>query len=119
MANKIDRKLQRKTRVRVKIARTSKLPRLSVFRSNKHIFAQIIDDVKRATLVSSSDKSLAKGKNKASGSRIAQAELVGMELAKKALSKKISKVTFDRGAYKYHGRVKALADGARKGGLNF
>jgi len=95
---------QRKLRVRSKIRRLSIRPRLSVFRSNKAIYAQIIDDVKGVTLAQ------AKGKN--SG-------LVGEEVAKKALSKKIKDVVFDKGEYRYHGRVKALAEGARKEGLNF
>lgn len=81
---------------------------MSVFRSNKYIYTQVIDDVKGITLVSSSGvKSMA------------TAAFVGEELAKKALKKKISKVVFDRGGYKYHGIVKAVADGARKGGLKF
>ena len=103
----------------MKIARISNLPRLSVFRSNRHIVAQIIDDIKGETVVAVSDKTLAKGKSKVSGPRTEVAGLVGMEIGKRAKAKKISKVTFDRGAYKYHGLVKALADGARKGGLNF
>jgi len=118
MINKLKRKLNRERRTRVKIARVGKYPRLSVYRSNKHIFAQIIDDSKGSTLVAVSDKSLAKGK-KETLRGVALSETVGIALAEKAKAKKISKVTFDRGSYKYHGRVKALAEGARKGGLNF
>ncbi|OGM06365.1 50S ribosomal protein L18 [Candidatus Woesebacteria bacterium GWC1_42_13] len=118
MINKLKRKLNRERRTRVKIARVGKYPRLSVYRSNKHIFAQIIDDSKGNTLVAVSDKSLAKGKEETLRG-VALSETVGIALAEKAKAKKISKVTFDRGSYKYHGRVKALAEGARKGGLNF
>lgn len=95
---------QKKLRVRAKIRRLGNRPRLSVFRSNKYIYAQIIDDAKSITLVA------AKGD---------AADQVGSDLAKKAVTKKIKDVVFDRGSYKYHGRVKALAEAARKGGLNF
>lgn len=98
---------QRKRRVRAKIAKVTTLPRLSVFRSNKYLYAQVIDDVKRETLAAVSDK------------KTAQAFELGELLAKKTLAKKIKKVVFDRGAYKYHGKIKALAEGARKGGLEF
>ena len=118
MLNKLKRKLNRERRTRAKIARIGKYPRLSVYRSNKHIFAQIIDDTKGSTLAAVSDKSLTKGKKETLKGALV-AEMVGIEIAKKAKAKKISKVTFDKGSYKYHGRVKALADGARKGGLNF
>ena len=97
---------QRKRRVRSRITGTADRPRLSVFRSNKYLYAQVIDDNKSVTLVA------AKGV-KNSG------EKVGEELAKKAIAKKIKKVIFDRNGFIYHGRVKALADGARKGGLEF
>ena len=90
-------------------------PRLSVFRSNKQIYAQIIDDVKRKTLVSFSSKDL----TKAEKDSLAVAKAVGEGLAKKAKVKKIKEVVFDRSGYKYHGRVKALAEGARQGGLKF
>lgn len=88
--------------------------RLSVFRSAKHIYAQIIDDQKGETLVAASDLSL-----ELRGKKMEVAEKVGEALAKKAQKIGIKKVAFDRGRYKYHGRVKALAEGARKGGLNF
>ena len=105
-------------RVRSKVRGTSQRPRLSVFRSLKHIYAQIIDDQKGVTLVAASEKDLSpaslKGKTKTE-----KAKLVGLALAKKALKKKITQVAFDRGPYRYHGRVKALAEGAREGGLKF
>ena len=102
-------------RKRLKIASNSSIPRLSVFRSNKHLFVQIIDDVNHKTLVSVSDKEI-KSKIKSS---IEIAQKVGELLASKAQEKKIQSVFFDRGGYKYHGQVKALADGARAGGLKF
>jgi len=119
MTDKTKSEAQRKRRTRVIIKVTSTRPRLSVYRSNKHIFAQIIDDSKGKTLVAVSDKSLFKGKKEAGQTPTQIAEEVGIALGKKAITKKISMVTFDRGSYKYHGQVKALADGARKGGLNF
>jgi len=91
--------------------------RLSVFRSNKHIYVQIIDG-KGVVLVSSSDLKKLSNKNQKL-TKTETAFLVGEEIAKKALKKKINDVVFDRGGYKYHGRVKAIAEGARKGGLNF
>ncbi|MDP1710121.1 MAG: 50S ribosomal protein L18 [bacterium] len=112
---------QRKRRVRAKISGTEARPRLSVYRSLKHIYAQIIDDEKGVTLVAASDLS-AKGKNLPAGrqgKKSDAAALVGEDLAKKALTKKIKKVAFDKGASRFHGRVKALAEGARKGGLDF
>lgn len=102
-------------RVRAKISGTKDCPRLVVFRSNKHIEAQIIDDVKGATLVHVSSVTL-KLEN---GSNVEAAKKVGEELAKVAKTKKISKVVFDRGGYIYHGRVAALAEAAREGGLKF
>jgi len=116
MKNKHAQKKLRHARVRKKISGTEKLPRLTVFRSNKHIFAQIIDDVNSKTLVAGSDIKLPV---KSKESKTERAELVGQELAKAALGKKIKKVSFDRAGYKYTGRVKFLADGARKGGLTF
>lgn len=91
--------------------------RVSVFRSNRYLYAQIIDDEKGKTLVSFSDRKLAK-KNGLEG-KTERAFAVGEELAKMAKKKKIGKVFIDRGSYKYHGRVSALADGLRKGGLEF
>ena len=100
---------------RSKIAGTSEVPRLNVFRSNNNIFAQIIDDEKQTTLVSSSSVEL-KINN---GGNVEGAKLVGADIAKKAKKAKITKVVFDRGGYLYHGRVKALAEAARENGLEF
>ena len=112
---KIKRYIQRKNRVRAKIIGTEGRPRLSVFRSNTHIYAQIINDDKGITLVASSDVKIKKGKMK----KVEMATQVGEEIAKKALLKKIKTVVFDRNGFMYHGRIKAVAEGARKGGLVF
>lgn len=108
-------KIRRLRRVRSKIAQNIGIPRLSVFRSNQHIWAQIIDDKHGKTLVSASTKSIKEVK----GTKSDNATIVGQEIAKLALEKKIINVRFDRGLYRYHGRVKALAIGAREGGLKF
>lgn len=109
-----NQKIRRQQRVRSKLALNLGVPRLTVYRTNKNIWAQLIDDKHGKTLVSASTKSI-----EANGTKIEQATLVGQEIAKKALEKKITKVKFDRGLYRYHGRVKALADGARSQGLDF
>lgn len=110
---------RRHLRVRKKILGTRERPRLSVFRSKKHIYAQIIDDTKGHTLVAvSSLEALLREKLKSGGTREA-AEAVGKVLAEKARSLGIQKVVFDRGGYLYHGRVAALAKGARENGLEF
>ncbi len=106
---------RRHARVRAKVKGTASMPRLVVFRSNKNIEAQIIDDIKGVTLASSSSSAL----KLANGGNVEAAKQVGADLAKKALTKKITKVVFDRGGYEYHGRVAALADAAREGGLQF
>jgi len=108
-------RVRKHLRVRAKISGTAEKPRLCVFRSNKHIEAQIIDDVKGVTLVSASSVQL----KLANGSNQEAAAKVGAELAKRALAKGIEVVAFDRGGYLYHGRVAALADAAREGGLKF
>ena len=108
-------RVRRHLRVRKKVSGTAECPRLCVYRSNKNIEAQIIDDVKRVTLVASSSMSL-KLEN---GSNIEAAKLVGEDIAKKAKAKKITKVVFDRSGYIYHGRVQALAEAAREAGLEF
>ena len=108
-------RLRRHARVRNKISGTATCPRLNVFRSNSNIFAQIIDDEKGVTLVSSSSVEL-KIKN---GGNIEGAKLVGKDIATKAKKNKIEKIVFDRGGYLYHGRVKALAEAARENGLEF
>ncbi len=107
---------KRHQRVRKNISGTSERPRLNVFRSLNHIYAQIIDDTQGITLVSAS--SMDKGFT-ANGGNIEGAKAVGEAVAKKALEKGIKAVVFDRGGYIYHGRVAALAEGAREGGLEF
>lgn len=109
-----NQKQKRLNRVRAKLAKNIGIPRLSVFRSNSHIWVQIIDDKHGKTLVATSSKAL-----KSKGTKTEVATLVGTEIAKLATAKKILNVRFDRGLYKYHGRVKALADAARLGGLKF
>jgi len=104
----------RHKRVRRKIMGTKKRPRLSVYRSLKHIYAQLIDDEKGQTLAASSTIGMTNSSTKTEKSKVC-----GLALAEKAVSKRIKKVVFDRGGYKYHGRVKSLADGAREGGLKF
>lgn len=91
------------------------MPRLSVFRSNEYIYAQIIDDTMGKTIVGVSEKALGKTK----GNKTEKAKELGVQIAKLAVEKKIKSVVFDKGSYKYHGRVKALAEGAREGGLQF
>ncbi len=108
-------RLRRHSRVRNKVSGTAEMPRLNVFRSNENIFAQIIDDTKGNTLVSSSSVEL-KIKN---GGNVEAAKLVGKDIAEKAKKAKIKKVVFDRGGYLYHGRVEALAEAARENGLEF
>ena len=119
---KAKRYSQRKRRVRAKIIGTTARPRLSVFRSNTHIYGQIINDEKGVTLVSSSDVKVGKKIEDPERSRRTKTQIagtIGEEIAKKALAKKIKTVVFDRNGFMYHGRVKALAEGARKGGLVF
>jgi large subunit ribosomal protein L18 len=112
-------RLRKHTRVRKKISGTSERPRLSVFRSARHIYAQVIDDVSGTTLVAAStlDEAI-KGKLENSGNRGAARE-VGKLVGAKAVEKGIKQVVFDRGGYLYHGRVQELADGAREAGLEF
>lgn len=109
-------KLNRQKRVRAKIIGNSQKPRLSVFRSNKFIYVQAIDDENQKTIVGVSEKEL-KERNKVK--KTDRAFELGKLLAKKVLSKKITEAVFDRGSYKYHGRVKNIAQGAREGGLKF
>jgi len=111
--SKNDERLRRHARVRTKISGTSECPRLNVFRSNSHISAQIIDDVKGITLVACSSVSL----KLANGSNIEAAKAVGTKIAELAIAANINNVVYDRGGYVYHGRVKALADAARDAGL--
>lgn len=110
---------RRKNRIRIQIREKAKgRVRLSVFRSGKHIYAQLIDDAKGATLATAS--TLEKGKKGATkGATIEAAKKVGTQIAQKAKDAKVKEVVFDRGGYLFHGRVKALADAAREGGLSF
>jgi len=114
---KSQRRARIKSRVRTVVSGTAERPRLSVFKSNKQIYAQLIDDVQGTTLTaaSSSDKSIIGNE----GSKSEKAEMVGKLVAEKALAAGITEVVFDRGGYLYHGRIKQLADAARKGGLKF
>ncbi|WP_164470862.1 50S ribosomal protein L18 [Vaginisenegalia massiliensis] len=107
-------RLKRHGRVRNKISGTAECPRLNVFRSNTHIYAQLIDDVAGVTLASASSLDEA-----VSGTKVEQATMVGKLIAERGAAKDVKKVVFDRGGYLYHGRVKALADGARENGLEF
>lgn len=103
-------------RIRKKIKGTATLPRLVVYRSNKEIYCQLIDDLNGHTLLAASSRD--KG-FEFSGNKVEQAKAVGKAIAEKASAANVSKVVFDRGGYLYHGRIKALADGAREGGLQF
>ncbi len=134
MLEEQSKRLRRHKRIRAKIFGTAKTPRLCVFKSNKHIHAQLIDDEAGKTLLLVNDEGL-KGKTKKERvtekkegeekkeilrtGKIARAYEVGKLIAKTAQEKQIEKIIFDRGGYKYHGRIKALADGARDGGLKF
>jgi large subunit ribosomal protein L18 len=113
------RQLRRRRHVRKRIVGTAERPRLTVFRSNKHIYAQLIDDLAGKTLAAVSTNSPELRDGVPSGGNLKAALAVGKQLAENAKSKGISKVAFDRGHYRYHGRVKALADAAREGGLQF
>lgn len=113
---KAERRNRIKHRVRKKVDGTAERPRLSVFRSNKGIYCQVIDDGENVTLVSASTNEKAASHT---GNKSEQAKEVGKLIAKRALEKNIETVVFDRSGYLYHGRVKALADGAREGGLKF
>ena len=111
--------LRRKYHVRKKVFGTPDRPRLSVFRSNRHIYAQIIDDVAGVTLVSASTRAKGLRDRTSNGGNIKAAQLVGESIAKEALKVGIKCVCFDRGCYKFHGRIKALAEAARKAELVF
>ena len=111
---------RRKQRVRLSLRRSGGgRPRLSVFRSSKHIYAQVIDDVKGVTLASASSVEKSAREGSKTGANIEAAKAVGKRIAERAKEKGIKDVVFDRGGYLYHGRIKALADAAREGGLNF
>jgi large subunit ribosomal protein L18 len=120
MATVADRTERRTAKVRRNVRRAAgNRARLSVFRSSKHIYAQVIDDVKGETVASASSLEKDMRTNLKTGANIEAAKAVGKRLAERAASKGIKLVVFDRGGYLYHGRVKALADAAREGGLNF
>lgn len=114
MSNKAYNRNRIHLRIRKKIAGTSTKPRLSVFRSNKSIYCQLIDDVNGVTLASASSREFP-----SKGNKVEQSALIGKNIAEKAKNLQITTVVFDRSGYLYHGRVKALADGARDGGLQF
>ncbi|MEH7180916.1 50S ribosomal protein L18 [Neobacillus vireti] len=120
MITKLDKNASRKkrhARVRAKLSGTAARPRLNVFRSNKHLYAQLIDDMSGVTLASAS--TMEKDINLESTSNVEAAKLVGELVAKRAVEKGITAVVFDRGGYLYHGRIQALADAARENGLQF
>ena len=120
MSRLSDRTARRKAQVRWAIRRVSNgCVRLSIFRSSKHIYAQVIDDTKSETLVAASSIEKDMRGSMMNGANIAAAKAVGKLVAERAAAKGVKDVVFDRGAYLYHGRVKALADAAREGGLNF
>lgn len=113
LVNRNEERKKRHLRIRAKLEGTKKVPRLSVFRSNKFIYCQIIDDIAGKTLVQANTKELKLTNN------IKSAEALGQDIAKKALAKGIKAIVFDRSGYKYHGRIKALAENARTAGLKF
>jgi large subunit ribosomal protein L18 len=120
MATVVDRTLRRTAKVRRNIRRAAGgRARLSVFRSSKHIYAQVIDDIKGETLASASSLEKSLRESLKTGANIDAAKTVGKLLAERASAKGVKEVVFDRGGYLYHGRVKALADAAREGGLKF
>lgn len=116
---KVIKREKRHSRVRIKVRGTQERPRLSIYRSHKNIFAQIINDIENKTLFSLSTQDQEIKNKVAYGGNIKAAQFLGEILAKRAKEKGITKVTFDRGAYPYHGRIKAFAESARKGGLEF
>ena len=109
-----EKRKNRQKRIRAKIAGSKEKPRLNVFRSNIHIYGNLVDDVSQHTLASAKDSEV-----KLKGTKTEKAFAVGKLLAEKAIKKNIKKIVFDRGGYIYHGRVRALAEGAREGGLEF
>ena len=122
MIKQLNKKAQTKKRhqrIRVKLSGTTECPRLAVYRSTKHIYAQVIDDVKGVTIVSASSNDKDLKEKLAHGGNVDAAKVVGEAVAKKAVKAGIKDVVFDRGGFVYHGRVAALADAAREAGLNF
>jgi len=119
---KVSRNIHRRRihrRVRVKVSGTAERPRLCVFRSSTHLYAQVIDDAAGRTLVAASSVDKEMRKQIQGGGNVAAAKIVGQAVAARARAKGIAKVVFDRGGYRYHGRVKALAEAAREAGLKF
>ncbi|MGB5986547.1 MAG: 50S ribosomal protein L18 [Desulfobacterales bacterium] len=112
-------RLKRKNRIRSKVSGTTQRPRLCVFRSAKHIYAQVIDDATGQTLATASTLEAETLKNQAFENKVAKAVFIGKLVAERAKAKGIESVVFDRGGYLYHGRVKAVSEGAREGGLIF
>ncbi len=115
-STKVTKRLKNKARIRKKVRGTGERPRLAVFRSGRHMYAQIVDDQTGTTLVAASSVAM---KAKEVGKKSDLAKSVGAAVAKKAIEKNIKDVVFDRSGYVFHGRVKAVADGAREAGLNF
>jgi large subunit ribosomal protein L18 len=116
---KLERRVRIKMRIRKKITGTADRPRLAVFRSNKQIYVQVVDDLNGVTLLSASSREKELSASATGIKKVEQAKLVGKLLASKCKEKGIESVVFDRSGYKYHGRVKSLADAAREGGLKF
>ena len=116
---KLRKRTRRHLRIRRKVVGTAERPRLSVYRSLKHIYCQIINDIEGRTLVAASTQSPDLRSQIKYGGNAAAAEIVGKKIAEEAKNKGITKVVFDKGGYKYHGRIKALAEAARKHNLNF
>jgi large subunit ribosomal protein L18 len=114
--NKVLRRAKIKRRIRKKVTGTTAIPRLSVFRSNKQIYAQLIDDVSGKTIVSAGSLKIDEAQKV---NKVTQASIVGKTIAEKAISAGVQTVVFDRNGYLYHGRIKSLADSAREGGLKF
>ena len=116
--DRVERRRLRRYRIRKRVSGTAERPRLSVFRSAKHIYAQLVDDVRGITLAAASSREVQVPAGEASP-RIDLSSAVGRRLAERAKEKGIARACFDRGGYRYHGRVRALADGARSAGLEF
>jgi len=117
--NRREGRARRHRRIRGRLSGTTARPRLNVFRSNEHIYAQVIDDTRGHTLVAASTVDAGLRSQLAENSKIDEAKLVGRLVAERALAAGVTQVVFDRGGYQYHGRIKALADAAREGGLKF
>lgn len=117
--NRREKREKRRRRIRAKVNGTQQRPRLNVFRSNQHIYAQVIDDVRKHTLVAASTLDAGLRPQLSENTKVEEARLVGRLVAERAQAAGIKQVVFDRGGYLYHGRIKALADAAREAGLDF